>query len=109
MKKLRNILIDSIIALALLLQVLYLNSNPNLLFATLLIYNIIVLSIHKSKSLLKLFIFTAIFGALSEIVSIYYGAWSYATPQFLGIPYWLPLVWGHAGIYMHRVGKYLSK
>lgn len=44
-----------------------------------------------------------IFGALAEIIPAALGAWTYATPQLLTIPYWLPLVWGLAGICGHRL------
>jgi uncharacterized membrane protein YoaT (DUF817 family) len=107
MKK-TNLIIDLALAVGLLLQVLYLNNNPELLFITLLLYNILVLILRRSSKLLKLFIFCSLFGVLSEIVAISFGVWSYATPQFFGVPFWLFMVWGHAGIFMYRVGKYFE-
>ena len=38
----------------------------------------------------------AIIGPVGEAICIYFGAWGYTNPTFLGIPMWLPLVWGSA-------------
>jgi hypothetical protein len=34
------------------------------------------------------------------MIAIYFGAWNYSHPDFLGIPYWLPFVWGNASLYI---------
>ena len=50
----------------------------------------------------------ALFGALSEIILIYFGIWTYANPTILGIPLWLPLVWGAALVVIKNIAKNLE-
>lgn len=52
----------------------------------------------KSKKYFIIFCYGFIFGPASEMLAIHFGVWSYAEPQFLGIPLWLPFVWGAASI-----------
>ena len=46
------------------------------------------------------FFLTSLFGALSEILAIRFGVWTYANPTYLGIPLWLPLLWGQASLFI---------
>ncbi|NMJ77346.1 hypothetical protein GLU64_02965 [Nanohaloarchaea archaeon] len=41
-------------------------------------------------------------GPLAEIICIYFGAWSYSSPDLLGIPLWLPFAWGKVTLIMGR-------
>ena len=63
---------------------------------------------HKKEDVL-VFVVAAVIGPLGEIVAVYFGAWTYANPTFWGIPIWLPLLWGLAGVFIKRVGLHLSK
>ncbi len=56
----------------------------------------------------KVFFFCAVVGSISEIVAIATGAWQYANPQLLGIPIWLPLVWGSAAVLFIQLSEQLS-
>ena len=51
----------------------------------------------------------AIIGPLGEIVCIHFGAWQYANPTFLGIPIWLPFVWGLAVVLIKRFAEIFIK
>jgi hypothetical protein len=47
----------------------------------------------------------AVFGPLAEAVAIARGAWTYADPDFLGIPLWLPVGWGLAYLLLKRLSE----
>jgi hypothetical protein len=54
--------------------------------------------LYPIKKELLWFIFICIGGSIIEILLVNYGhAWRYATPQFFGIPIWMPLFWGVVG------------
>lgn len=65
----------------------------------------IALNIVTRWRLINMYIITAILGCLAEIVCIKSGAWYYGNPQFLGIPYWLPLVWGNASVLFFELAE----
>ena len=54
------------------------------------------------KDAIVYYVLAAVSGPLVEIVCIYFGIWSYTLPQFLGIPIWLPLVWGLFGLFLKK-------
>jgi hypothetical protein len=45
----------------------------------------------------------AVIGPAGEILAINGGAWKYAAPFILGIPLWLPALWGLAALLGRRV------
>lgn len=47
----------------------------------------------------------AVLGPIAEIVAVRFGAWSYHTPDFLGVPIWLPIAWGLATLIIKRIGE----
>lgn len=56
----------------------------------------------------KYYALCALLGAASEVVVIYHGAWSYALPQLLGIPIWLPLIWGTASLFFISLAPHVA-
>ena len=61
---------------------------------------ILALLKHQLSPLKKEFIWFILIGFLgssAESVVIFSGAWSYAQPQLINVPIWLPLLWGLAG------------
>lgn len=66
---------------------------------------------HKKEDFV-IFVVAAIMGPFAEIISIYFGAWYYASPDFLGIPFWLPMLWGITGVMIRRIavnaGRFFS-
>ncbi|HLC55586.1 MAG TPA: hypothetical protein VJJ75_03565 [Candidatus Nanoarchaeia archaeon] len=72
--------------------------QPLALAISLLIVSWWVLSWHKQKEELLLYIIIGIGGPLGEIIAIHFGAWSYSLPQVIGIPIWLPPLWALAGV-----------
>jgi hypothetical protein len=55
------------------------------------------------------FVYGAILGPLSELVCIYFGAWSYTNVSMLPIPLWLPIAWGLAGVHISEVNELIEK
>ena len=42
-------------------------------------------------------------GPIAEIIAVSTGAWKYSNPTFLGIPLWLPFLWGMAVFLIRRI------
>ncbi len=55
------------------------------------------------------FVSGAIIGPIGEIVAIHFGAWYYTNPTVLGIPVWLPIVWGLAVVLIKRAAEIFVK
>ncbi|MBS3054108.1 MAG: hypothetical protein J4431_01065 [Candidatus Aenigmarchaeota archaeon] len=49
-----------------------------------------------------------VMGASAESTAIFFGAWSYSAPDFAGIPFWLPFLWGIAAVFLIRAWKELE-
>ncbi|MHC4472030.1 MAG: hypothetical protein ACYS99_13815 [Planctomycetota bacterium] len=47
----------------------------------------------------------AVLGPVAEIIAVEFGAWTYATHDFLGIPLWLPVGWGLATLLIKRISE----
>ncbi len=104
MKRHIKLLIYSLIlGIISLILVSILWAYPFYLLLLLVVISAILLVIYNNKEDLYLFIFCATWGALSEIVAIAFGAWVYSAPEFAGIPYWLPLLWGIAALYIKKI------
>lgn len=56
-----------------------------------------------------LFLSAAALGAAAEIIAVRFGAWQYSNPTLLGVPIWLPLLWGIAVVFIKRVADTLVK
>ena len=81
--------------------------------SALTVLSIIFISLNFSKSRLLAYLLVFFMGPLAETIAVYFGAWTYTHPDILGIPYWLPFVWGNAALYIidwHTViSEYLKK
>jgi len=58
---------------------------------------------------IRSYLICAVLGPLAEVVCVHFGAWSYAKPQFSGIPIWLPLVWGMAGVFFVDIAEAIGE
>jgi len=70
---------------------------------------IVELLILKSKKLALAYVLIAIGGPFVEVMAVYFGAWQYTLPTFIGIPVWLIPAWGNAGIIAISVYKSITK
>lgn len=107
MSKNINFIATSIFAIASLLSVAFIWKNNFILFVTLSIIAVLMLSIERSRQEVKVFIYCAVLGAISECIAVSFGAWTYENPNLVNIPIWLPLLWGIASTYIIRVYKFL--
>jgi uncharacterized membrane protein YoaT (DUF817 family) len=90
----------SIVVVVILIALFWENNFVLLLFVA--AYTAFLLTIWHEVQDLRCLIFVVIVGTASEIVSVYFGAWTYNNPTFLGIPIWLPLTWGIAVLCLRR-------
>ena len=63
----------------------------------------------RPKHDLLLFVLAGLLGAGAESYAISRYAWSYTLPWKAGIPYWLILVWGTAGIFLARLSDAIKE
>jgi uncharacterized membrane protein YoaT (DUF817 family) len=82
---------------------------PSILFVLLAINALMLIIMGKPRHDATLFILAGIWGAGAEMVGIYFGAWSYPMPNIFGIPFWLPLVWGTAGVFLMRLSDAIKE
>lgn len=80
-----------------------------LLAVVLFLLSLIELLAVGSKKLAIIFIISGIGGAAIEIISIYFGIWTYNINSFWGVPIWLFPLWGNAGIFIVTIYKLLSR
>lgn len=91
------------VALLSLFAVSFFWERPALLTAILAALGLTMWLIKPERAELLLYVICGILGASYEIIAIAFGAWSFAMPNTQGIPYWLPLLWGLAALFMKRI------
>jgi sterol desaturase/sphingolipid hydroxylase (fatty acid hydroxylase superfamily) len=80
------------------ISILFLSSQAVLLSILLIFIAFVKHTIYPIKRELLWFVMICFGGTCIEIVLVNIGhAWSYSTPQLLGIPVWMPLFWGVVG------------
>lgn len=67
-----------------------------------------ILALYQDRVLYAVFVVVGLMGAAAEAVAISHGAWIYSRPQLLGIPVWLPVLWGIAGVTVVRIERKLA-
>ena len=104
----RKALINAALALTTLLLTSVLWRTPVALTALLIVTGVAIYALRPSRTSACVYVVGFVFGPLAEGVSISTGAWEYASPTFLGIPVWLPFVWGIAALFIQNsadIGK----
>ena len=104
----RKALINAALALTTLLLTSVLWRTPLVLTALLIVTGVAIYALRPSRTSAWVYVVGFVFGPLAEGVSIRTGAWEYASPTFLGIPLWLPFVWGIAALFIQNsadIGK----
>jgi hypothetical protein len=104
----RKALINAGLALGTLLLTSVLWRHPLALTALLIATGVAIYALRPSRTSACVYFVGFLFGPLAEGVSIRTGAWEYASPTFLGIPLWLPFVWGIAALFIQNsadIGK----
>ena len=94
----RKLSISSVIIIACVAALFFLHQSPFILSAVLLFIGFGKHVLYPIKKELIWYLFVSLGGGLVEILLVNYEqAWSYATPQFYGIPMYMPLFWGTVG------------
>jgi hypothetical protein len=100
--------INATLALATLLLTSVLWRYPVALTAVLIAAGVAIYALRPSRTSACIYVVGFVFGPLAEGLAIQTGAWEYASPSVLGIPVWLPFVWGNAALFIQNtadIGK----
>lgn len=95
-------LVNAALALGTLLLTSVLWRTPVALTAILIVTGVAIYALRPSRTSAFVYLIGFLFGPLAEAVSIRTGAWEYASPTLLGIPLWLPFVWGIAALFIQN-------
>jgi hypothetical protein len=103
-----KIISSALIFLFTLISVALLWEYPLILTTILILLSIILLTIVRAR-LIKNYFTCAFLGAFSEIIAIRANTWEYNSHQFLGIPIWLPVLWGIAGVCFVFIARFYNE
>jgi len=92
--------LNALLALATLFLTAVLWRYPVALIALLLVTAAVIYRIRPSATSVVVYATAFVFGPAAEAVSITTGAWAYDSNNILGVPVWLPFVWGNAGLFI---------
>ena len=81
---------------------------PYVLLALLALDAGVMLSARKNVADLILVAFCGVLGAVAEAFGIGSGAWAYALPLSMGVPIWLPTIWGIAALFIKEIAKQIE-
>jgi hypothetical protein len=98
-------LLNAVLALATLLLTAVLWRYPVALTALLVVTAVAIYTIRPNATSVVVYATAFVFGPTAEAVSITTGAWEYDSNNFLGIPVWLPFVWGNAGLFILNMAE----
>jgi hypothetical protein len=101
----RKAALNMVLAAATLLLTAALWRHPLALIALVVLTGAAIFALRPSRHAVAVYITAFVFGPIAEILAIGTGAWDYATPTVLGIPLWLPFVWGNAGLFLHNTSE----
>ncbi|OGF89036.1 hypothetical protein A3I27_03395 [Candidatus Giovannonibacteria bacterium RIFCSPLOWO2_02_FULL_43_11b] len=109
MSKVFNVFIETLpILFGILLSYLFWQ-NSLLLFMIYIVLSVVLILWHRDNSEFVIFIYGIIIGGLVEVIGTQVSGYqSFIEPDFLGIPIWLPVVWGYGFVAMKRIGIILK-
>lgn len=105
----KNIIFNIAFSLSCLASVCSFWKKPFLLTFVLIIVSFIGLYRWRNKENFILFILGGLFGATTEAIAISFGVWTYTLPDFYGIPFWLPVLWGDASVFSYQTAIELKR
>lgn len=97
-------LISAVLAFSTLLATAALWRHPLGLVALVFAVGLAIFMLRPTRASLVVYAVGFLFGPTAEILGIHAGAWSYSNTDFLGIPIWLPFVWGNAALFIQNTG-----
>jgi len=95
-------LVNATLGLATLLLTSVLWRYPVALTSLSILTGAAIYALRPSRTSLCVYATGFVFGPLAEGLAIQTGAWEYASPSVLGIPLWLPFVWGNAALFIQN-------
>lgn len=105
----KNVIFNAAFAILTIIAVILTYKNIPLASACVFLISLVGLIKWKSPITLAVFIFTGLFGTISEMFAINYGVWQYSTINFYNIPFWLFFVWGNAGMFVYQTALEFKK
>ena len=106
--ELKKFLTTCLLAILTLLIPSFFGSNSFMSVALLSVVGILMLCVDWNLKHLIYYVAVFISGPLAESLAIHFGAWTYTQPIFIGVPIWLPFVWGNAGLYVLRLKSFID-
>jgi hypothetical protein len=97
--------LNATLALATLFLTSVLWHYPVALIALLLVTTVGIYKIRPNATSIVVYMTGFVFGPLAEAASISTGAWEYDTTLLLGVPVWLPFVWGNAALFIQNMAE----
>lgn len=94
----KSVVVAAVVALSACFAVVFFWRTQFLLTLVLFVLAALFLLYRRDKKLAVIYFLGFFCGPTTEIVAIYAGAWHYTQPLFLGIPLWLPFLWGVAAL-----------
>jgi uncharacterized membrane protein YoaT (DUF817 family) len=98
-------LISAILAFSTLLVTAALWRHPVALIVLVFAVGLGIFRLRPTRPSLVVYAVGFVFGPTAEVLGIHAGAWSYSTNDLLGIPIWLPFVWGNAALFIQNTGE----
>lgn len=98
-------LLSAILAFSTLLATAALWHHPVALIVLVFAVGLGIFLLRPTRASLVVYAVGFIFGPTAEVLGIHAGAWRYSSPDFLGIPVWLPFVWGNAALFILNAGE----
>ena len=95
-------LVSATLAFTTLLATAALWRHPVALIALVLAVGLGIFLLRPTRASLVVYVVGFIFGPTAEAFGIHAGAWTYSNSDFLGIPIWLPFVWGNAALFIQN-------
>jgi hypothetical protein len=104
----RSFAVSFTAALSALLIISFAGKQPAWTTALLLL-DAVVLNVALKGMLVKTFFVGMIFGVIGEAVATHYHIWTYRSPQLLGMPLFIPLMWGICAILFAELASNLKE
>ena len=98
-------LISAILAFSTLLATAAMWRHPLALIVLVLGVGLGIFLLRPTRPSLVVYAVGFVFGPTAEVLGIHAGAWRYSTGDLLGIPIWLPFVWGNAALFIQNAAE----
>lgn len=101
---------STIVALVQIYLITYHYQQNYFVFISLLISALFLLWIFQFSTRMQcIFFIVGFFGFVAEALVVTSGAWIYDTQHLLGLPLWLPILWGSVGVATACLSDKLSR